>query len=1736
MSEEDVLAKMPVSVFVEQLNEQRQLKLTQQQTQAAIKTLQDQWFSYASELKFVDQQAFKYLELPPSLAAAIHMVFSANSSPNFKFDANAAMTAYSRHSSDGKPDDHKHSPTPHAAAHSPHTDDDEDRVSEGGHGPAQPKRRGSLTALNKAVDHVLENNAGNQYLVGTLKKVLRSGMQQSDKMTQSVLRGHLKKLERESGKGGAAAHGRELGADDADNGADDGVDEKEEHQDAEPEHEPLPEPDHDDESESEAEVPQAREGKHRAADDDKDDDAKDEDDDGSDDDAAVVAGPAHGSHGASAAHAHAPAVSAPNGVHSNSTASSSPTSASTAAAALDTSSAAGGGNCPLCSKEGASRHSPPFPLDCSHTFCRNCLHDYLMDLVGQKKAVGMQCPWKGCGKEIDIGKIQKLLNAEEFESYLQATLLAFIEQDNLTFVCPNQKCKSVISVQPVGHLEPPHPITEKDDDGKVLTKEGWLHFQEFRVRCRQCQTVFCANCKVIPYHKGYTCAQFVDYQKARHCRFCSTRLDDKNTLGDAPSVALRDVCVQEECAAKRALSCTKMLSCGCPCGGVRDEPECLQCLKHELKIAEEFCPICYVESLREAPCVRSNGTSNNCNHTFHFACVKTKLEAKWPGARISFEFRTCPVCKKNLENPALTPILAPILNLEAVIQDKALQRLKYEGQEKNAAIVNPSGRFYNDPLGFAMHQFLFFLCWQCKKPYFAGGYQCQEANTPFDPKELMCPACQPSSVQDCEKHGKDWLVFKCRYCCNIANWFCWGNTHFCTACHKSGVWQKLAVFRTGKNKKKLWEYQNCTGMMKQIEEVKRRRELNDDQKEKEIEKLLADPKMCPLNVKHPPSGFEFGLGCSMCEDKKEVARAEVETANRHKLDGIREELKKSGGRVFVFDHDLDENGIFHFLGTIGGAQAWANPADAGFIKITTSGLMVDSTPASTAVGKEVVRCVTKPLRNSWYCFDLVDFSIEPTAYTIRHYSSWDTECLRNWVLEGSNDGVTWDPLMSHQNDASLNKKGQPHTWKIDANHARFRMFRILQTGRNSNGNYYLACSGFEIYGKLFADVPDHNAPSARQLDMEELKGVKFDEFVYKSDFDENGIIWHMGTKLAKSRTWVNPADVGLIEVTTSGLATNPPSVPANNALGRVVSRCVTLSKPNMWFAFDFKGRRIQPTHYTMRHYNSWDLEALRNWRFEGSNDGRRWFTLKNHTDDPGLDKKGATHTWELDESARRGAFSHFRIFQTGKNSNNHYYLALAGFELYGKLYEVPETKPDQAGVVSLKYQYDFDSNGLFYWIGSSGKRDPWKNPADAGLVKVTSSALAVSPPSVSANALCGRATVRCVSLPKPNQWFCVDLLHRRIQPTHYTLRHYSSWDTEALRSWRFEGSNDGRTWDVLRAHYNDAALNKKGATHTWAINDANQPYRLLRIVQTGVNSNNNHYLSCSGLEVYGKLFESGGRMSVATPPILQAQPSMAGGMAASSPRVGMSMSGAQGGLAAQPPPVPPPAQMAVAGPPPTPPLQAALSQQQLVPAGQQPAILSQMSGLATVNPPNKNFKDGMEFKYETDFDEKGIVWFIGTQQYTQPWRNPGQFGDVRVWSSPLATNPPSEPAWAWIGRQTVRCVTLPGRESHFGIDFLRYWVRPTAYSLRHYSSWDTEALREWKLQGSNDGKKWTKLLSHKKDTALNKKGGAHTWVIPKTKKTYRMFRILQTGKNSNGHWYCALSGFEIYGKLYSYRK
>ncbi|KAG9480960.1 hypothetical protein GDO78_010299 [Eleutherodactylus coqui] len=185
-------------------------------------------------------------------------------------------------------------------------------------------------------------------------------------------------------------------------------------------------------------------------------------------------------------------------------------------------------------------------------------------------------------------------------------------------------------------------------------------------------------------------------------------------------------------------------------------------------------------------------------------------------------------------------------------------------------------------------------------------------------------------------------------------------------------------------------------------------------------------------------------------------------------------------------------------------------------------------------------------------------------------------------------------------------------------------------------------------------------------------------FRHQHDFDDNGIMYWIGTNAKTAYEWVNPAAYGLVVVTSSE-GRNLPYGRLEDILSRDSSalNCHTNDDKSAWFAIDL-GLWIVPSAYTLRHARGYGRSALRNWVFQVSKDGQNWTTLYTHVDDCSLNEPGSTATWPLDPPREeKQGWRHVRIKQTGKNASGQtHYLSLSGFELYGSVSGVCE---DQLG-------------------------------------------------------------------------------------------------------------------------------------------------------------------------------------------------------------------------------------------------------------------------------------------------------------------------------------------------------------------------------------------------------------------------------------------------------------------------
>ena len=195
------------------------------------------------------------------------------------------------------------------------------------------------------------------------------------------------------------------------------------------------------------------------------------------------------------------------------------------------------------------------------------------------------------------------------------------------------------------------------------------------------------------------------------CRFCGV-------YGNSGLLAVGNVCVEQQCQEYSANACSKILACGHFCGGIINETTCLPCLHQKCQSISNFdpkkpkltqdgddmCMICFTEALSCAPSIQMA-----CGHVFHFHCSRLILQKRWNGAKISFAFSQCPICKNDIYHDSLVDLLEPIIALKDDVKRKAVMRLKYEG------IYREMIDDHKDLTGYAMERYAYYVCCKCQK-------------------------------------------------------------------------------------------------------------------------------------------------------------------------------------------------------------------------------------------------------------------------------------------------------------------------------------------------------------------------------------------------------------------------------------------------------------------------------------------------------------------------------------------------------------------------------------------------------------------------------------------------------------------------------------------------------------------------------------------------------------------------------------------------------------------------------------------------------------------------------------------------------------------------------------------------------------------------------------------------------------------------------------------------------------
>jgi hypothetical protein len=172
----------------------------------------------------------------------------------------------------------------------------------------------------------------------------------------------------------------------------------------------------------------------------------------------------------------------------------------------------------------------------------------------------------------------------------------------------------------------------------------------------------------------------------------------------------------------------------------------------------------------------------------------------------------------------------------------------------------------------------------------------------------------------------------------------------------------------------------------------------------------------------------------------------------------------SSGATLTYSSNGDTNGLFYYLGTNQNTTAWVNPfpqlvysrsGTGSFDNFATmTNRIVDSHPGNTWLE-------TSP----WMMVDLgANKTLIPNYVSIRSWINND-RFPRNFKIQGSNNGTTFDDLLTVTNNTTITGSSQWLSLPITGITTAYRYLRYLCTAPGDSNNVIeVALGEWEFYG------------------------------------------------------------------------------------------------------------------------------------------------------------------------------------------------------------------------------------------------------------------------------------------------------------------------------------------------------------------------------------------------------------------------------------------------------------------------------------------------------------------------------------------------------------------------------------------------------------------------------------------------------------------------------------------------
>lgn len=255
---------------------------------------------------------------------------------------------------------------------------------------------------------------------------------------------------------------------------------------------------------------------------------------------------------------------------------------------------------------------------------------------------------------------------------------------------------------------------------------------------------------------------------------------------------------------------------------------------------------------------------------------------------------------------------------------------------------------------------------------------------------------------------------------------------------------------------------------------------------------------------------------------------------------------------------------------------------------------------------------------------------------------------------------------------------------------------------------------FNFIKELFNDKKDNNFTIIDFLEMIEVKKLsneKFSEFIQIINFNEiTGNLWmnicsrfcsnetsnddpseryyfipgksylYDGNKSHSFEGIINQItkevggnvnDKGAVIVTASSQS-NTSDYPKHAVdLHNKVSYFITNNVENSWIKYDFKNKKVRPTHYSIMSepYDKGNSH-LKNWVIEGSNNNDDWNVLDSKSGITDLDNKSVFKTFKINKELKCNEYYRYlRLRITGPSASGKNILSLAALEYFGSITE-----------------------------------------------------------------------------------------------------------------------------------------------------------------------------------------------------------------------------------------------------------------------------------------------------------------------------------------------------------------------------------------------------------------------------------------------------------------------------------